>query len=163
MQSSQKIDRAILLTAQRFQGVLDEDGQPYLLHCLRVMLNFTDSKLQMVGLMHDLIEDTPTTLDELKSFGFDYDVIEAIGLLTRTVDISYCDYIRRLKGNQLAKQVKLADLKDNSDIRRALLRPARQTKDMLQGAKYILSYQYLEDRVSESEYIERMNQIDPKA
>lgn len=161
MQYNNKIDQAILLTAQRFQGIVDEDGQPYMLHCLRVMLNFTHPELQMVGLMHDLIEDTPTTLQELDSLGFDSAVVEAVGLLTRTADVSYCDYVRRLKSNDLARQVKLADLRDNSDIRRSLLRSSRQAKDMAQVAKYTLSYQYLEDRISEYEYVERMKQVDP--
>ncbi len=160
MQSNNKIDQAILLTAQRFQGIVDEDGQPYLLHCLRVMLSFTNPELQMVGVMHDLIEDTPTTLEELKGLGFDQAVIEAVDLLTRVADVGYCDYVRKLKSNDLARQVKLADLRDNSDIRRSLLRSSRQAKDMAQVAKYTLSYQYLEDRISEYEYVERMKQVD---
>ena len=112
MLPSSKIDQALLLTASRFEGIVDEDGQPYMLHCLRVMLSFTDPTLQIVGLMHDLIEDTPTTLDELTQLGFGAGIVEAIGLLTRTSEISYADYIIRLKPNEIARQVKQADLRE---------------------------------------------------
>lgn len=162
MRSPSEIDRALQLTVRRFQGLVDEDGQPYLLHCLRVMLNFTDEKLQMVGLMHDLLEDTETTLDELAELGFSDDVIQAIVLLTRTKDVAYHDYIIRLKKpNPLARLVKLADLRDNSDIRRALYRSDRAQGDMQQAARYLLSYKFLEDRIGQAEYTARMQEVEP--
>ncbi len=161
MHPSSKIDQALLFTASRFEGISDEDGQPYMLHCLRVMLSFTDPTLQIVGLMHDLIEDTPTTLDELIQLGFGTEIVEAIGLLTRTREISYADYIIRLKTNEIARQVKLADLRDNSDIRRSLYRASRPKEDLKQAGRYMVSYQYLEGRLSLEDYLHLMVDLEP--
>lgn len=161
MHPSSKIDQALLLTASRFEGIVDEDGQPYMLHCLRVMLSFTDPTLQIVGLMHDLIEDTPTTLDELTKLGFGADIVEAIGLLTRTSEINYVDYIVRLKPNEIARQVKLADLRDNSDVGRALYRASQPLKDLKQAGRYLVSYQFLEGRLDLEGYLHLMADLQP--
>ena len=161
MHPSSKIDQALLLTASRFEGIVDEDGQPYMLHCLRVMLSFTDPTLQIVGLMHDLIEDTPTTLDELTKLGFGADIVGAIGLLTRTSEINYADYIVRLKPNEIARQVKLADLRDNSDVGRALYRASQPLKDLKQAGRYLVSYQFLEGRLDLEGYLHLMADLQP--
>lgn len=157
------LDQAVLLTAERFQGLVDEEGQPYILHCLRVMLNFADPDLQMVAVMHDLIEDTETGIDELRRMGFEPRIVNAVELLTRTDGVSYCDYVCRLKEDELARQVKLADLRDNSNIARALLRADRQHEDLRRGGKYILSYQFLEGRIDRRRYIERMRHFEDLA
>lgn len=161
MHPSTKIDQALLLTASRFEGIVDEDGQPYMLHCLRVMLSFTDPRLQIVGLMHDIIEDTPTSLDELTQLGFGAEVVEAIGLLTRNSEISYADYIVRLKSNDIARQVKLADLRDNSDVRRSLYRASRPSQDLKQAGRYMVSYQFLEGRLDLEGYLHLMVDLQP--
>ncbi len=161
MLPSSKIDQALLLTASRFEGIVDEDGQPYMLHCLRVMLSFTDPTLQIVGLMHDLIEDTPTTLDELTQLGFGAGIVEAIGLLTRTSEISYADYIIRLKPNEIARQVKQADLRDNSNVGRALYRASRPENDLKQAGRYLVSYQFLEGRLDLEDYLRLMADLQP--
>jgi|LakMenEpi03Aug12_release.lakeMendotaPanAssembly.Ray.scaffolds.fasta_scaffold00148_4 (p)ppGpp synthase/HD superfamily hydrolase len=154
------IDQALLLAVQSFQGVKDEDGQPYILHCLRVMMNFTDPYLQQVAILHDLIEDTPVTLEQLRELGFCQQVVQAIGLLTRTSGLSYADYVCRLKPNALARQVKMADLRDNSDVRRLLYRANSTQKDLRRVASYVLSYQFLEDRLAEKEYQKAMLDIE---
>lgn len=154
------IDQAMQLTVERFQGCIDEDGQPYILHCLRVMMSFDDSEAQLVGLMHDLIEDTATTVGELERLGLGDQVLAAIVLLTHRPQDSYCDYVRRLKGNSLAKRVKLADLRDNSNIRRALYRPQQAQHDLRRAARYMLSYRFLEDRMSESDYVTSMAELE---
>lgn len=161
MSAHSSIDQALLLAVQSFQGVKDEDGQPYILHCLRVMMNFTDPSLQQVAILHDLIEDTPVTLEQLREMGFSPQVIQAIGLLTRTSDVSYADYVCRLKPNALARQVKMADLRDNSDVRRMLYRSTSTQKDLRRAARYVLSYQFLEDRLTQADYLQSMAEIDP--
>lgn len=161
MSAHSSIDQALLLAVQSFQGVKDEDGQPYIMHCLRVMMNFTDPSLQQVAILHDLIEDTPVTLEQLREMGFSPQVIQAIGLLTRTLDVSYADYVCRLKPNALARQVKMADLRDNSDVRRMLYRSTSTQKDLRRAARYVLSYQFLEDRLTQAEYLQSMAEIDP--
>lgn len=161
MSAHSSIDQALLLAVQSFQGVKDEDGQPYIMHCLRVMMNFTDPSLQQVAILHDLIEDTPVTLEQLREMGFSPQVIQAIGLLTRTSDVSYADYVCRLKPNALARQVKMADLRDNSDVRRMLYRSTSTQKDLRRAARYVLSYQYLDDRLTQADYLQSMAEIDP--
>ncbi|HAC92740.1 MAG TPA: GTP pyrophosphokinase [Planctomycetaceae bacterium] len=161
MSAHSSIDQALLLAVQSFQGVKDEDGQPYIMHCLRVMMNFTDPSLQQVAILHDLIEDTPVTLEQLREMGFSPQVIQAIGLLTRTSDVSYADYVCRLKPNALARQVKMADLRDNSDVRRMLYRSTSTQKDLRRAARYVLSYQFLDDRLTQAEYLQSMAEIDP--
>jgi hypothetical protein len=99
------------------------------------------------------------TLDELEQLGFSAEVVEAIELLTRTREISYADYIVRLKGNSLARQVKLADLQDNGALWRALYRASQPEKDLNQAGRYILSYQFLEDRIDQSEYLRLMKPL----
>jgi len=161
MSAHSSIDQALLLAVQSFQGVKDEDGQPYIMHCLRVMMNFTDPSLQQVAILHDLIEDTPVTLEQLREMGFSPQVIQAIGLLTRTSDVSYADYVCRLKPNALARQVKMADLRDNSDVRRMLYRSTSTQKDLRRAARYVLSYQFLDDRLTQADYLQSMAEIDP--
>lgn len=156
MHPSCKIDQALLLTASRFEGIVDEEGQPYMLHCLRVMLSFTDPILQIVGLMHDLIEDTPTTLEDLTQLGFGTEIVEAVELLTRTSELSYADYIIRLKPNEIARHVKLADLRDNSNIGRALYRASRPEKDLKQAGRYLVSYRFLEGRLDCKDFLNLM-------
>lgn len=153
------IDRALALTVACFQGMVDEEGQPYILHCLRVMMSFSDPVLQQVGLMHDLIEDTSVTLEELRQHGFSEDVVGAIGILTRTADLSYAQYIQRVKENAIAKQVKLADLRDNSALWRALYRSQRAEHDLHQAGRYILSYQFLEGRIEEADYLALISRL----
>jgi (p)ppGpp synthase/HD superfamily hydrolase len=157
------IDQALLLAVRSFQDIKDEDDQPYILHCLRVMMNFTDPDLQQVAILHDIIEDTPVTLEQLRYLGFGEQVIQAIGLLTRSSDVSYADYVCRLKPNSLARQVKMADLRDNSDVRRLLYRSASTQNDLRRVARYVLSYQFLEDRLTQADYLKSMAEIDQQS
>jgi (p)ppGpp synthase/HD superfamily hydrolase len=157
MATSNSIDRALAVTTARFEGLVDEDNQPYILHCLRVMLNFADPILQQIGLMHDLLEDTCTSVAELRDLGFDQPVIEALELLTRRPQLSYTDYI---VPNNLARQVKLADLRDNSALFRALYRADRTRHDLLQNGRYLVSYQFLEGRIDEVHYRKLMSELE---
>lgn len=151
------IDEALLLTTTHFQGLVDKSGQPYILHCLRVMLNFTDARSQQVGLMHDLIEDTSVTLEHLRQQGFAPEVIEALDLMTHRSDRSYADYVRKLKGNEVARQVKMADLRDNTSLTRIAFRSDSAREDLARIRKYVISYQYLDNQIDEDQYLARMS------
>jgi len=150
------IDDALLLTATHFKGVVDKSGQPYILHCLRVMLNFTDPRGQQVGLMHDLIEDTSVTLEQLQQQGFAPEVIAALDLMTHRSDVSYADYVRKLKSNELARQVKMADLSDNTTLTRIAYRSDFAKEDLARIRKYVISYQYLDNQIEEKQYLALM-------
>lgn len=154
------IDDALALATKHFYGVKDEDGEPYILHCLRVMMNAKDPQAQQVALLHDLVEDTAVTLDELRNAGFSADVVQAIDLITHRESDSYADYVIQLSENRLARDAKLADLQDNSSLKRVLLREASLQADTAQVQRYILSFQFLSGRLDIEAYRRRMLPID---
>lgn len=132
---------AISLAAQVFETKTDKAGQPYILHCLRVMNAVAgDDELMQVAVLHDVIEDTNTTLADLRRLGFSDRVIETVSRLTHTSDTDYDQYIKWISFSRDATKVKLADLKDNSDITRL---KGLTKKDFDRMEKYHKSYVYL--------------------
>ena len=154
------IDDALHLVVTHFRGIKDKDGEPYVMHCLRVMLGVTDPLAQQVAVMHDLLEDTDVTLDDLRERRFPPAVVAAISLLTHNPQDSYAEYVVRLKPNELARQVKLSDLRDNSALNRVLYRADRLDDDLKRVQRYLLSYQFLTDRIDEDSYRHQMNSVD---
>lgn len=154
------IDDALALVAKHFRGMTDKDGEPYVMHCLRVMMGVQEQDARLVGLMHDLVEDTPVTLEQLTEMGFSAAVVEAIGLVTHSAGVSYADYVIALKGNPLARAVKLSDLRDNASMARVLYRPSRRETDLQRLQRYVLSYQFLEDRIGEADYRSQMAELE---
>ena len=96
----------------------DKSGMPYVFHPFHLAEQMTDEKTTVVALLHDLIEDTEYTLEDLRNLGFDNEIIEAIGLMTHEDGVLYMDYVAEIKENPIAKAVKLADLRHNSDMTR---------------------------------------------
>jgi hypothetical protein len=93
-------------------------GEAYILHPLRVMLAVRSSDERIVGVLHDLVEDTPWTLEQLRAEGFSGAVVEAVDAMTRREGEDYFDFVRRAGANPLARPVKVADLRDNLDLTR---------------------------------------------
>ena len=91
---------------------------PYVYHPFHLAEQMDDEYTTCVALLHDVVEDTEMSLDDLKSQGFPDEVVEALSLMTHDDSIEYLDYIRALKDNALARKVKLADLAHNSDLSR---------------------------------------------
>lgn len=87
--------------------------EPYILHCLRVMNNVETTEQKIVAVLHDILEDTHLTTTDLYEENLSNKMVNAIVTLTHIKDESYIDYIQRIKKNELARAVKLADLKDN--------------------------------------------------
>lgn len=112
------LGRAIAIAAQAHQEQRDKAGAPYILHPLRMMAQLHSEAERIVAVLHDLIEDTDWTLDQLCAEGFSDDVLAAIDCLTKRDDESYDAFIERASRNELARRVKLADLEDNMDLRR---------------------------------------------
>jgi (p)ppGpp synthase/HD superfamily hydrolase len=112
------LERTIQIAVDAHAGQKGKDGLPYILHPLRLMLKMSTEVERIVAVLHDVVEDTSVTLDDLRREGFSDEVLEAVRLLTHEEGISYEDYVARLKPHPLAKKIKLADLEDNSDIRR---------------------------------------------
>lgn len=114
-----QLERAIAIALEAHKGHEDRYGRPYILHPLAVMAAVEGELAQMAAALHDVVEDSATTLDELRAAGFPEEVVEAVRLLTHDKEgQSYEAYVRALKGNAVARQVKLADLQHNMDIRR---------------------------------------------
>jgi hypothetical protein len=112
------IERSIEIAVRAHRGQLDKARQPYILHPLRVMARLESEEERIVAILHDVIEDSDVTPTELRDAGFSEPIIKAIDALTRRNGESYEEFIERLKPNTLARQVKLADLRDNMNLRR---------------------------------------------
>ncbi|HZD53839.1 MAG TPA: HD domain-containing protein [Woeseiaceae bacterium] len=106
------------LAAAAHAGQKDKAGQPYILHPIRVMLNVRTDEERIAALLHDVVEDTHTTFEDLRREGFSDAIIEAVRALTKHEGESREAAARRAVVNPIARNVKLADVTDNSDLRR---------------------------------------------
>jgi (p)ppGpp synthase/HD superfamily hydrolase len=111
------LGRAILIASTAHRNQVDRHGRPYILHPLRLMFKFQHEREMITAVLHDLIEHTEWTLEELKAEGFSSEVVDAVNALTRRTGESYWDLIERAKRNSLARRIKIADLEDNMDLR----------------------------------------------
>ena len=110
--------KALRISFDAHKNQTDKSGMPYVYHPFHIAEQMEDEYTTCVALLHDVVEDTDITLDELKSNGFPDEVIEALSLMTHNGDIPYLDYVRAIKDNPIARKVKLADLAHNSDLTR---------------------------------------------
>lgn len=109
------VQTAAAFAERKHAGQLDKNGRPYIEHVLRVAARMEGDTEKIVALLHDVLEDTDATIDELCELGADDEVIEAVSLLRHTHGTSYPEYIMALAQHPLARAVKLADIADNSD------------------------------------------------
>jgi (p)ppGpp synthase/HD superfamily hydrolase len=112
------IERAILIAVKAHAGQRDKAGQPYILHPLRVMFAVTSEHERMAAVLHDVVEDTAVSLDDLQQEGFPAEVINAVQALTKLPGESRMEAARRAAVNEIARIVKLADNADNMDLTR---------------------------------------------
>lgn len=112
------LDEALALAVRAHRGQVDKAGQPYILHPLRVMMRMSTPDERIAAILHDVVEDSPTTLDDLRAAGFAEDVVRAVDHLTRRADETYEAFIARAEQDPIARRVKLADLEDNMTITR---------------------------------------------
>ncbi|MBF0162358.1 MAG: GTP pyrophosphokinase [Magnetococcales bacterium] len=128
------LERALYLAVTAHLGQVDKAGAPYILHPLRLMLRAGSPEARMVALLHDTVEDTSLTLEDLRQEGFAEPILTAVERLTHRPEESYESYIQRLSSDPLAVQVKLLDLEDNMD--RSRLGPTPGERDEQRLAKY---------------------------
>ncbi len=126
-------DDAIILAAQAHKGQVDKAGVPYITHPLRVMLRLREPVDRIVAVLHDVVEDTAVTLDDLRKAGYSQAVLAAVECLTKREDEPYEAFIERCAANPVARRVKLADLGDNMDLSRL---PVIGPKDRRRMARY---------------------------
>lgn len=114
------LELAIEIAARAHAGQLDKGGAPYILHPLRVMLALKSEPERIAGILHDVIEDSGITLEQLRAAGFGLEIVRALDALTRRPDEPYAQYVTRAARDPLARSVKLKDLEDNMMLSRIL-------------------------------------------
>lgn len=112
------VEDAVSIAARAHSGQKDKAGAPYLLHPLRMMLRMETEAAMMAAVLHDVVEDTEWTLERLREAGFSEGVLEAVDCLTHREGESYEEFVERVRTNPIARQVKIADLEDNMNVRR---------------------------------------------
>lgn len=135
------LERAIEIAVEAHSGQLDKSGCEYIGHPLRVMAAGNTIEEKIVGVLHDVVEDSEWTFEMLVAEGFSAEIVEALRCLTRLSETeSYDKFIARVKSNPLAVAVKLNDLTDNMDIRRL---PYISDKDVKRLKRYLKAYKQL--------------------
>jgi (p)ppGpp synthase/HD superfamily hydrolase len=140
------LEDTIKLALCAHRGQEDKAGQPYILHPLRVMLSLETEEERMVGVLHDVVEDTRDyasegriTFDRLREWGYPDSVVEALKHVTKLPEEEgeegYRRFVERVKRNALARRVKLADLADNLDVTR--LKPPLKHSDLERINRYL--------------------------
>lgn len=131
---------AIALAAEGFKNKFDKAGEPYILHCLRVMDRMDTEEEKIVAVLHDTVEDGVCTIKDLGELKFSSKIVYSIYLLTHKKEDTYSEYIRKVSTDEVATKVKLSDLRDNSDITRL---KGLTKKDFDRIEKYHTSFIYL--------------------
>lgn len=145
MKVAQLVEVALQRALTAYAGKVDKGGKPYILHPLRLMARLNDPISQCVALLHDVIEDSDTTIDDLRADGFPESVVIAVDVLTRRRGESYQAFIERVRVHPLASKVKLLDIEDNLN----LLRINEVTENDLQRvAKYHRAWMLLNSHKS---------------
>lgn len=109
--------KAMKLCFEKHKDQTDKCGIPYPFHPFHVAESMDDEASTCVALLHDIIEDTDTTKEDLLSYGFTQEIVDAV-MMTHDKNVPYLDYVRKIKMNPIARKVKISDLKHNSDLSR---------------------------------------------
>ena len=142
------LERAIEIAVTEHKGQIDKASQPYILHAIRLMLKMQTEEEMIVSVLHDAIEDSDLTFDDLRKEGFTENILEALDCLTirKNENESYEHFISRILENKLAIKVKIADLEDNMNI----LRLKKITeKDVARLKKYHKYHRILKEKSNE--------------
>ena len=139
------IEKAIEIAAREHAGDIDKGGNPYIFHPLRLMFAVRKPFEKMAAVLHDVVEDTPVTLDNLRNEGFHPEVIAAIETLTKKPGESRMEAAGRAAANPIAIVVKLADVTDNMDLSR-ISDPTE--KDFARLKEYFAVKKYLVEQIT---------------
>ncbi len=110
--------KALKLCFEAHKEQVDKSGMPYVFHPFHLAEQMTDEATTVVALLHDVVEDTAITFEDLEKQGFSVEIINALKLLTHDKNTPYMEYVGEIKKNSIATKVKLADLRHNSDLSR---------------------------------------------
>jgi len=136
----QLYEKAINLMLEKHRGQVDKAGKPYYGHLIRVSQDVFSGKLKIIGLLHDIIEDTDVTAEMLLSEGFTPEIVDAVVAMSHKKGDSYEQFIEQVAKNELATMVKLSDLEDNMNIFRL---PEITEDDRLRLNKYLKAHRRL--------------------
>ena len=136
------LNKAITIATKAHNNQTDKAGQPYILHPLRVMLKLSNDIDRQVAILHDVIEDTNISIDDLRRERFEDNVLKALSFITRKKDEKYFDYINKVKQNCIAKKVKIVDLEDNMNLSRI---QNITDKDLGRMKRYVKAYSILKN------------------
>ena len=110
--------KAMKLSFEAHKDQVDKSGLPYIFHPFHLAEQMKSEETVIVALLHDVVEDTEYTLQDIAGMGFSQQVLDALAMMTHDKAVPYMDYVERLKENPIAKTVKLADLRHNSNLSR---------------------------------------------
>lgn len=127
------LEKAIQIAVSAHAGQKDKAGRPYILHPFAVMARMKTENERIVAVLHDVVEDTDVTLQDLSREGFSANILQAIDCLTRRRGETYEEFILRAKSTDLSRNVKLADLAENMDLTRL---PEITAKDLTRQYRY---------------------------
>lgn len=132
------LEKAVEIAVKAHHGQVDRYGAPYIGHAMRVMNMGRTEEEKICGVLHDVVEDTDWTFEQLAAEGLSPFIIEALRCVTRlSDDEDYQHFVQRTLQNRLACLVKLNDLTDNMDVKRM---PVVTEKDIARLNKYLDAY-----------------------
>lgn len=135
-----KFEQALAIAVKAHSGQTDKIGEPYILHPLRIMLRMDSESERIVAILHDVVEDSPVNLNDLRKAGFSRKVVDAVDHLTRRKHEPYQAYVMRASQTPLSRKVKVADLEDNMNLRR---QHGLAKRDKVRMARYQKAYRFL--------------------
>ena len=141
-QLEQLLELATKIATEAHKGQVDKGGNPYILHPTAVADSLDKTEHKIVAMLHDVIEDTHIAADDLLKFGFPETIVHSVQVLTKSKGIKYSDYLAEIKKDDIAKHVKIADIKHNMDISRI---PNPTQKDFDRIEKYKKAIAFLSD------------------
>jgi (p)ppGpp synthase/HD superfamily hydrolase len=146
------LEDAIILATDAHRDQKDRNDEPYIMHPIRVMARLWGYDERMVAVLHDVVEDTAVTLDDLRKTGYPAPIVAAVDAISRRKDAgeTYSHYIRRVKENPLATKVKIADLQDNANLGRL---PKVEAYDLQRLDRYNRALQFLTGRYESPEIL----------
>lgn len=138
---TEKTKKALKLCFEAHKEQKDKSGMPYVFQPFHLAEQMHDEETTIAALLHDVVEDTEYTLEDIRKLGFGEAVVEALSLLTHDENAAYMDYVSAIKENKIARAVKLADLQHNSDLSRL---DAVDEKALERREKYLKALALLE-------------------
>ena len=134
--------KALKLCFESHKDQYDKSGLPYVFHPFHLAEQMTDEDSTVVALLHDVMEDTDYAIEDLRKLGFPEQVLTALTLMTHDSNVPYLEYVEGLKANPIARTVKLADLRHNSELSRLSVVTDR---DLQRVEKYKKAIRLLEE------------------